>query len=265
MYTDSIDTLALNVGGANYGSTFANFDSLLQLFGLPYHLLGEPWREQINNNGRYKAYALYGDVIWHLSDKFNLTTGVRFTRDQKRFSWFNPPRLAPGLDRTIDALDAMGLLALAGVTPDDFRQNLIFNPASGAPVGVLVQSRNTWNDLSPRVVVDYTFTPDVMVYGSVTKGYKAGGYNSVQIGSHFAHRRRCSMSRPASRPCSPAPTCCSTPAPTTTATTTVSRSPSIRTAPAPACHATWWPAPTRRPTASRWNCNGSRTRRSGWA
>jgi iron complex outermembrane receptor protein len=25
-----------------------------------------------------------------------------------------------------------------------------------------------------------------MVYGSVTKGYKAGGYNSVQVGSHFA-------------------------------------------------------------------------------
>jgi len=186
VFTDSIDTLALHVGGANYGSTFANFDSLLKLLGLPYTLLGDPWREQINNNGRFKAYAIYGDVIWHLSDKLNLTTGVRFTRDQKQFSWFNPPRLAPELDETIDALDAMGLLALAGVNPDDFRQNLIFNPGSGAPVGVLVQSRNTWNDLSPRVVVDYKFTPDVMVYGSVTKGYKAGGYNSVQIGSHFA-------------------------------------------------------------------------------
>jgi iron complex outermembrane receptor protein len=80
----------------------------------------------------------------------------------------------------------MGLLALAGVDPAQFRQNLIFNDASGAPVGVLVKTRNTWNDISPRAVLDYKFTPDVMGYVSVTKGYKAGGYNSVQIGSHFA-------------------------------------------------------------------------------
>ncbi|MGB3840475.1 MAG: TonB-dependent receptor [Rhodanobacter sp.] len=186
VFTDSIDTLALNVGGASYADTFAGFDSLLKLFGLLYTVLGAPWREQIENQGRFKAYALYGDVIWHLGDKLNLTTGLRYTRDQKRFSWFNPQRSAPELDQTIDALDAMGLLALAGVNPDVFRQNLIFNPASGAPVGVLVQGRNTWNDLSPRVVLDYTFSPDVMVYGSVTKGYKAGGYNSVQVGSHFA-------------------------------------------------------------------------------
>ena len=35
-------------------------------------------------------------------------------------------------------------------------------------------------------MLDYKFTPDTMGYVSVTKGYKAGGYNSVQIGSHFA-------------------------------------------------------------------------------
>ena len=186
VFTDSIDSLALNVGGAAYTDTFAYFDSLLQAIGLPYRLLGDPWREQISNDGRFKAYAAYGDVIWHLTDRLNLTTGARFTRDQKSFSWFNAPRQAPALDQTIDALDQMGLLALAGVDPAQFRQNLIFNDASGAPVGVLVKTRNTWNDISPRAVLDYKFTPDVMGYVSVTKGYKAGGYNSVQIGSHFA-------------------------------------------------------------------------------
>lgn len=35
-------------------------------------------------------------------------------------------------------------------------------------------------------MVDYKFTPDIMGYASVTKGYKAGGYNSVQVGSRFA-------------------------------------------------------------------------------
>ena len=185
VYTDSIDTLALNVGGSAYTDTFAFYDSVLPLFGYgQYHLLGDPWREQINNVGHFKAYAAYGDVIWHLTDRLNLTTGARFTRDEKQFSWFNPPRQAPQLDQTLAAL--MPLLNLVGIDPAVFQQNLIFNAASGAPVGLLVQGKNTWNDLSPRVVLDYKFTPDTMAYISVTKGYKAGGYNSVQIGSHFA-------------------------------------------------------------------------------
>ena len=49
-----------------------------------------------------------------------------------------------------------------------------------------VQRRDSWQDLSPRAVLSYKFTPDVMGYASVTRGYKAGGYNSVQIGSRFA-------------------------------------------------------------------------------
>ncbi len=187
-YTDAIDTLALNLGiptGTPDGTIYHYFDSLLKLFNLPYTLLGDPWDEQIQNHGRYTSYAVYGDVIWHLNDHINLTTGARFTRDDKRFSWYNPPRSAPALDQTIDALDNMGLLALAGVSPSDFRQNLIFTDAVGIPVA----ARNHWNDFSPRVVLDDHFTPNVMGFVSIAKGYKAGGYNSVQIGSNFAPER----------------------------------------------------------------------------
>ena len=158
--------------------------------GLPFTLLGDPWREGISNDGRFKAFAVYGDVIWHLSDRLNLTTGVRFTRDQKDFTWYNPPRQAPQFDATVAGLDQAGITAMlppeAQYALAAFGQNVIFNPASGAPVGVLVQAHNRWTNVSPRAVLDYKFTPNVMGYVSVTKGYKAGGYNSVQIGSHFA-------------------------------------------------------------------------------
>ena len=49
------------------------------------------------------------DFIWHLGDSTNLTTGVRLTQDHKRFSWYNPPRVAPGVDQQ-----------LAVFTPDTF-------------------------------------------------------------------------------------------------------------------------------------------------
>ncbi|MDO1529994.1 TonB-dependent receptor [Fulvimonas sp. R45] len=188
IFTDSLDTLAQNVMGA--GTPLTDISGALGAMGLPYSLLGDPWHEAISNDGHFKAYAAYGDVIWHLTDRLNLTTGARFTRDQKDFSWYNMPRQAPQFDATVQALDAAGILAMlppeAQYALAAFQQNVIFSPSSGAPVGMLVKTRNRWNDISPRAVLDYKFAPDVMGYVSVTKGYKAGGYNSVQIGSHFA-------------------------------------------------------------------------------
>jgi iron complex outermembrane recepter protein len=184
VHTDSIDTLVRNLGvptGTPDGTIYHFLDSALASFGLPFHTLGDPWREQISNQGNFKAYAAFGDVIWHLNDRLDLTTGVRFTRDEKAFSWYNAPRQADALDQTINTLDALGILELAGITPQAFRQNLIFTDAVGVPV----KSANTWNDTSPRVVLDYKFTPNAMGYISATKGYKAGGYNAVQVGSLF--------------------------------------------------------------------------------
>ncbi len=186
--TDSLDTLAQNVMGA--GTPLTDISNALAAMGLPYSLLGDPWREAIRNDGRFRAFAVYGDVISHLNERLNLTTGVRFTRDQKDFSWYNMPRQAPQFDATVQALNDAGITAMlppeAQYALAAFGQNVIFSPSSGAPVGVLVQAHNRWNDISPRAVLDYKFTPDTMGYVSVTKGYKAGGYNSVQIGSHFA-------------------------------------------------------------------------------
>ena len=43
-----------------------------------------------------------------------------------------------------------------------------------------------FNDVSPRFVVQYQYNPDLLVFASATRGYKAGGFNSVQINSFFA-------------------------------------------------------------------------------
>jgi iron complex outermembrane receptor protein len=184
IYTDSLDTLAQNVMGA--GTPLTDISNGLAAMGLPYTLLGDPWHEAISNVGKFKAYAAFGDVIWHINDRLNITTGVRYTRDEKTFSWYNMPRSAPQFDATVQALNQAGVTALlppeAQAALAAFGNNVIFTDAVGIPV----QYKNSWNNWSPRVVVDYKFTPDVMGYASVTKGYKAGGFNSVQVGSRFA-------------------------------------------------------------------------------
>jgi iron complex outermembrane receptor protein len=179
-FTDTIDTLLYNTQG------FKLYGPLSQAFqanGFNYSLLGDPWRESMFNHGQYKAYAAYGDVIWHISDRINLTTGVRFTRDEKEFSWYNPPRTADELDKTLAALQVFGLLNAAGVPIGVFQQNIEFTTpaATLAPVTF----NHSWNDTSPRVVLDYKLADNQMLYASVAKGYEAGGYNSVQVGAVY--------------------------------------------------------------------------------
>ena len=194
--TDTYDTLAINSGlGANFtpdGTLFHYFDSLLQAFNLPYRLLGDPWTETIHNNGRFNSYAAYADAIWHVTDKFNITTGLRYTHDRKYFDWYTPVRYAPQLDATIDQLDAAGILDLVPLltggklSADQLRAILTQNQIFPNAVGQLVSKDNRWSDMSPRLVADYHFTPNLMAYASLAKGYKAGGYNGTEPGSQFA-------------------------------------------------------------------------------
>jgi len=187
-YTDSVDTIVRNLGLAPTpdGSLFGFFSQVMAANGIPGTLLGDPWQETYTNTLGTKSYALFGDAIWHLTDKLNLTTGLRWTRDQKDFTWYNGLRSAPQLDATLDQLEAMGFFQAIGIPKDAFVFDVAFiDPVSLANKGVLNRSSKSWNDLSPRLVLDYHFTDDLMGYGSVAKGYKAGGFNALQIGSQF--------------------------------------------------------------------------------
>ena len=174
------------------GPPFALLTGIAQLAGIPdFNLLGQDWKEGIQNTLAAHSEALMGDIIWHLGSNTNLTTGVRFTQDTKKFSWYNPLRSAPGLDAQLavlspaffqqlvdaGALDQGTANDLAGLAQGLQGVNIEFkNPEwAAAPV----YASKTWHNTSPRVVLDHQLTPDTMVYGSVTRGYQAGGFNSV--------------------------------------------------------------------------------------
>jgi len=184
-YTDSVDTLGMNLGlyEANgipfplYGFTSANIEP----FGMT--MLGMPWREAMYNRGDFKAYAAFGDVIWHVNDKTNLTVGLRYTQDKKEFTWINGPHETPELDAVVAGLEQAGFFTQFPVPPEAYRfADIAFQ--GDTPVGGVTRD-NSWDDVSPRVVLDYKVAPDVMWFGSIAKGYKAGGYNSVQVNSEF--------------------------------------------------------------------------------
>jgi iron complex outermembrane recepter protein len=178
LYTDSIDTL-LNNTGLVPGGIYGPISQAAAQFGIPVSLLGDTWQENMINHGYSRAEALYGDVIWHVADRWNLTTGVRFTHDEKDFSWYNPTRTAPQLDAGLALLTEVGF----PLPPFPYTQNIEFN----TPISTAAPLRlsNSWNDTSPRVVLDYKPLPDLMIYGSVTRGYEAGGYNALEPGAKY--------------------------------------------------------------------------------
>jgi len=185
-FTDAIDTLGTNLGIWNaiglpfplYGGTSSITDPT---FGVS--MLGLPWREAMYNHGDFKAMAAFGDVIWHVNDKTNLTLGLRYTKDDKEFTWTNGQHETPELDQVVATLDEAGFFGAIGIPVEAYRfQDIVFTvdtPAGG------VTQKDSWSDVSPRLVLDYKINPDVMWFGSLAKGYKAGGYNSVEVASKF--------------------------------------------------------------------------------
>jgi len=192
-YTDTINTALGNLG---LGTPFSDIDNFVLIpFGIDARLLGNGWREDMINHGDFKAYAAFADVIWEATDKLSLTGGVRYTKDEKSFTWLNDPRYAPELDATLAALDEMGILGLVGASPADFQFDLVFDMSglAGVPCdngvtvaeGVTCELNDEWSNVSPRFVVDYKLTDNVLLFASYAKGYKAGGFNSVEQASRF--------------------------------------------------------------------------------
>ena len=104
-YTDSVDTVLVNTGQAPAPGLFGITDFLYNAVYLPYaaslgadlpplSLANQTWEEAMYNHGEYSATAVFGDVIWHATDRMNLTVGLRYTSDDKHFSWLNGPRVS---------------------------------------------------------------------------------------------------------------------------------------------------------------------------
>ncbi len=175
--TSSINTTLGNVG---FGTPFTDVEfGYIQPFMIPTTVLGLGWREAIFNRGDYKAYAAFGDVIWHATDRLNLTFGLRYTRDKKSFSWLNGPREAPELDANLAIVD--GAIGAGGALLAGFQFDLVFDMAGfgGIPCdngvvvaeGVTCVLDDSFSDVSPRGVIDYQLTDNVLVFFHYAQGY----------------------------------------------------------------------------------------------
>jgi iron complex outermembrane receptor protein len=111
-----------------------------------------------------KSYAAFGQATWNITDALSFTGGLRFTHEDKtgvyRQFWVSGTDLS-----TLSAADA----AAATVIRNQF------NPQISFTIGRKDDS------LSGLATLGWKITPDVLVYGSYSRGNKSGGLNLTNI------------------------------------------------------------------------------------
>jgi len=123
---------------------------IAEVFGPSFS--GQWWEESVNNTGDFTNWGIFADIDYAVNDKWNIIAGLRYSRDEKDFSWYIPQtsfaQLRPGVS------------------------NLLF------PM-VDMKSSDDWDKITGRLVTSYQIDDEQMVFASYSTGYKSGGFDSL--------------------------------------------------------------------------------------
>ena len=140
--------------------------------------------DTVNNRGSVldvysqnsRNYAFFTHNIFHITDEFDLTLGLRYTNERKRFgaTFGNDNVACPAQQAALLPLLANpGLAALAG--------GLISLTCQGNSTaelnGVSISDRRSEDEFTGTGVLSWRPDSDWMFYASYSRGYKAGGFN----------------------------------------------------------------------------------------
>jgi len=87
------------------------------------------------------SYALFVHTSYDIDDRWSLNAGVRYSKEEKDYTLLHT------------------------------RVN------SGVPIIPFTEVNEEWDAVSPKLGVDYHITDQMMAYGSVSRGFKSGGFN----------------------------------------------------------------------------------------
>ena len=128
--------------------------------------------------------AVFGHVEWQFSEKMRLTVGARYTEEDRDFE---------GCTRSADDGSLAGFLNFAfgaalmpgdcGTIDDDPDSPNNFFALAGSPninnAFPLYQESISTGKWSGKVGLDYAVSEDLLVYGTLSQGFKSGGFNGA--------------------------------------------------------------------------------------
>ena len=161
--TDGALTWLIGVSGyveeitARLGSQSDEDTVCMAYYGIPCTWISERQPEGLlelaDIDGTYSGYAISANATYAVSDKLEIDAGIRYSYDEKDF----------------------GL----GVRPVTSELGPFLN--FGYFTNEMVYDKKSWDDLTPRIAARYALTDDLTLWGSVTRGYKAGGFSSFGL------------------------------------------------------------------------------------
>jgi iron complex outermembrane receptor protein len=106
-----------------------------------------------------KAWALFAHLDYAVTDRFSLTGGIRYTKEDKEFE---------GRQRDLNAFPSkVGFPAFLHPDPNDLTR--IY------PLGVNTKEFTDW---SPKLSASFHVSDEVMTYVSFSQGFKSGGWTT---------------------------------------------------------------------------------------
>ncbi len=124
----------------NEDSTFDNRNPILNISAV------YPWWDEWNFVSgaatETESWAVFGQADYHFNDRLTATAGLRYTYEEKTF------------------------------------EESLYLPPYGLVTPMVSNDEESWEDVTGTIGLDYKLADEVMVYASVSQGFKAGGFNA---------------------------------------------------------------------------------------
>jgi len=111
-----------------------------------------PFYIEIDGEAKTEAVAVFGELKYAVTDNLDVTVGARYNKE-------------------------------------DRSTNYIYDINFGSLFRQVVDDDDSFNAVTPRLVVDYQMSDDMSLYASVTRGFKSGGFNLLAVQPGFKEEK----------------------------------------------------------------------------
>jgi iron complex outermembrane receptor protein len=108
----------------------------------------------INDTQNTKSYAAFGQATYDLTDRFSITAGLRYTREDRTY------------DRFTTTSSSLATL-----------NNLTFRFPGSLPAPLNLDNDISFDAWTPSVTLSFKPTANSQIYASAARGFKSGGFN----------------------------------------------------------------------------------------
>ncbi|MEH6585528.1 MAG: TonB-dependent receptor [Halioglobus sp.] len=112
-----------------------------------------------DNTYNTTSLAAFGQFIWNINEEFSATVGMRYTYEKKEREGSQVSDPVP--------------IIFPGLPPVDL-------PPIAGP-NIEYDNERSDNDISPSLNLRYFYSPDIMAYASVSRGFKSGGFDQRRV------------------------------------------------------------------------------------